>query len=276
MSDKLEIGVITSLEPSPDEAFTRVRKLGVRTVQVTYPESLDNDIGVAMIKAALDKHGIDLASTICRFDGESYVDTASVRATVGLSPVATRAERLDHVTQVAAFGERLGVKRIQAPLGFVPTDPRSAAYQDLLATARALCHIAAKYRQEFAIETGITPPALLRRFINEVRRPNIHVTLDPANLIIYDNGKPSEAIDALLPFIDSVNCRDAKRPGTPGQLGLEVPLGEGEADVANCLEKIVALCFRGQVTVARLAAGIDSDPAILAAKALVESVLHKS
>ena len=72
-------------------------------------------------------------------------------------------------------------------------------------------------------------PALLE-LLQKLKRPNVGVNFDPANMILYDKGDPIEALRMLGPWIRQVHIKDARRTKVPGTWGEEVAAGTGEVD----------------------------------------------
>ncbi len=273
MPTPLALGVITSVQPDPNISLASVKSLGVPTIQIDYPGSLDNESGIAVLRRALAQARVEVTSVVCGFAGDDYADIETVRRTIGLVPEATRAERLAHVEKVAAFTERLGVTRLQTHVGHVPEDATDPGYPGVVAAMRTACDIAASHSQVFALETGQETAKTLQRFINDVDSPNLRVNFDPANMILYGNDNPIQALDLLMSFIDGVHCKDGKWPTEPGKLGCETPLGEGDVDFASWLEKLIVLGYQGPLTIEREIHGEQQQKDILKAIALIESVL---
>ncbi|HEY3332245.1 MAG TPA: sugar phosphate isomerase/epimerase family protein [Capsulimonadaceae bacterium] len=273
--NELELGVTTSLRPTPIERLTLVQSLGIPTVQVDYLETLDNDAGLDAIRAALAETGISITSIICGFVGDAYNDIATVRATVGLVPEATRAARLAHVAVVADFAAKLGVTRLQTHIGYVPEDHNDPQYPAVVEAMRVACKYASDHGQDFALETGQETAACLRRFIDDVAVKNLRVNFDPANMILYGNDNPIDALDVLIPYIDGIHCKDGKWPTVPGQLGREMPLGQGDVDFERWLEKLIRLGYRGPLTIEREISGEQQQRDIRTAVELIKSVLAR-
>ncbi|MDR3710437.1 MAG: sugar phosphate isomerase/epimerase [Capsulimonadaceae bacterium] len=271
----LAVGVIINLEPSPEASLELVNRLGIPTVQISYPEKLDNPEGIARLRAALAHTGIEITSLVCGFAGDRYDDIATVRATVGLVPEATRTVRIAHVRKAAAFAQTLGVPRLQTHIGYVPDDPTDPAYPGIVDAMRIVCDDLQARGLVFALETGQETAEGLRRFIDDVALPNLRVNFDPANMILYGNDNPIPALDVLEPFIDGVHCKDGVWPTTEGQLGREMPLGQGDVNFTQWLTKLIDLGYRGPLTIEREISGAQQQKDILLAKALIESITAK-
>jgi L-ribulose-5-phosphate 3-epimerase len=70
-------------------------------------------------------------------------------------------------------------------------------------------------------------------FLEEMHRrgtENVGVNFDPANMILYDMDEPIEALRQLVPHVQQVHVKDAKRTTVKGQWGEEVVVGTGLVD----------------------------------------------
>lgn len=273
MAEPLALGVITNFGHSPLESLQVIRDLDIPTVQASYASDLDNADGIRAIEEARRKTGVEITTVFCGYPGESYADMPTVQRTVGLVPPATRAERTELTKQIAAFARRLDVERVAAHIGFVPEESGDPLYADAVTTIQDLCDHLAKQRQTFALETGQETAAALRRFLDDVDRPNIRVNFDPANMILYGKDKPIPALDLLMPWIDGVHCKDGRWPAAPGEFGVETPLGEGDVDLGRWLGRLLALGYRGPLTIEREISGEEQRRDIAAGRDLILRLL---
>lgn len=253
----LAIGIVHCLEPTPEDALQLVQSLGIPTVQIYYPSAQDTPSGRARIQAARSKSGIEITSIITAGD---FVHPQG------------RAERIAEVDRASDFAGSLNVGRLQTHIGFVPEDQSDPSYPDIVDAMRSVCDIVAQRDQVFALETGQETAAGLRRFIDAVDRPNLRVNFDPANMVLYGKDNPIDSLDALIPFIDGVHCKDGCWPTQEGKLGIEMPLGQGEVDFDRWLVKLIGLGYRGPLTIEREIGGPQQQADILMARDLIESV----
>jgi len=101
------------------------------------------------------------------------------------------------------------------------------------------------------------------------------VNLDPANLLLYGNGRPLEAVDVLGKYIRNTHCKDGLWPADETSMGKEVPLGEGEVDFPHLIPKLYAAGFRGPLTIEREISGPQQRADILRAKKMLEQIRDK-
>lgn len=275
MAEKWALGVMTGMHQEPEAALGIVRDMGIGTVQLSYPAGLNNPQGIEQIKAAVASTGVEITTVFCGFPGERYDDIPTVRATVGLVPEATRAERVAKIAEIQDFAQQLGVDRVAAHIGFIPEDGSDPRYGTLVETMRKICLDGQARGQVFALETGQETAATLERFINDVGVRNLLVNFDPANMILYGNDKPIPALDLLGKWVDGVHCKDGTWPTEPDKLGHETPLGEGEVNIPAWIAKLVEVGFTGPLTIEREISGDEQRRDIVKGKELIEGVLNQ-
>lgn len=231
------------------DSLEEIRALGVRCGQMGIPGSMK----LTDAEAKAWKSDLVLVTIFAAYNGEDYADIPTVQRTVGLVPLGTREARERRTYEVSDFAAKLGVDSIACHIGFVPEDPAHPDYVDVRETVRRICDHAARHGQTFALETGQEPAPLLLRFIEDVRRPNLRINFDPANMILYGTGDPIEALRLLGPLVASVHCKDGDWPPreTPGALGRERRLGEGSVGIERYVRTLAEIGFRGPLNVER-------------------------
>ncbi len=102
------------------------------------------------------------------------------------------------------------------------------------------------------LETGQETADALLRFLSDVKRDNLFVNFDPANMILYGAGEPIAALEKLGPYVRSVHCKDGRWAAKPGeQWGSETPLGEGDVGMERFLATLKRLGYYGPLTIER-------------------------
>jgi sugar phosphate isomerase/epimerase len=115
-----------------------------------------------------------------------------------------------------------------------------------------LCDHCAKSGQNLHLETGQESADELLAFINDVRRPNLFINFDPANMILYGTGNPIQALWKVAPYVRSIHCKDGRWAARPGQeWGQEVPLGEGDVGMETFLRTLKMIHYGGPLTIER-------------------------
>lgn len=258
-ADHWPLGVFTSIDAGLGVSFDVLAQLQLTTIQLHAPKAANRSPeAAAEVAERLQRLGIEVTCVFAGFAGESYADIPTVQRTVGLVPADNRDERVAELKEIADFAARLGVKGVGLHLGFVPHDPRSETYRQVVQTTRDVCDYCAAQDQAIHLETGQEPADVLEAFLETVGRENLFVNFDPANMILYGCGEPLPALERIGRFVRSVHCKDAKWSDQPGaSWGTEVPLGEGDVDFPQFLRILEAIRYQGPLTIER---EIPQDP----------------
>jgi len=161
---------------------------------------------------------------------------------VGFIPVATRAAREARTIEMSELAAELQIPGIACHIGFVPEDESDPDYVAVREMVRRICDHCGTFGQTFALETGQESAVVLKRFLEDVDRPNLKINFDPANMILYGTGDPIEALRLLAPDVVTVHCKDGDWPdkSKPGSLGSEKPLGAGAVGMERFVETLKA------------------------------------
>jgi sugar phosphate isomerase/epimerase len=260
--EKWPIGVFTSIDAGLGVHLEVAQELGVPTVQIHTPHQHNRTPAAAeKFLKRCEKAGIRVTAVFGGFEGDSYADIPTTARTVGLVPASTRAARVQEMKEIADFAKALDCSTVALHIGFVPADRQSPDYRGLVdATRDLLDHIAAN-GQHLNLETGQEPADHLLEFLTDVKRDNLFVNFDPANMILYGTGDPIDALKKVGRYVRSVHCKDAKwaAPQARGkEWGTEVPLGEGDVGMEIYLRTLSDLGYYGPLTIER---EIPHDPA---------------
>ena len=254
------LGVFASIDSGLGVTLEVAHELAVPTIQLHAPAAATRtpDNARTFLKQ-LDELSIQLTCVFCGFEGESYADIPTVKETVGLVPLESRASRTQETREISDFAKLLGVDCIGLHIGFVPHDASDPDYESVLAVTREICDHAAGNAQRVHLETGQEPADVLLRFIEDSQRDNLFINFDPANMVLYGSGEPLPALRAVGKYVRSVHCKDATWSDEPGETwGQEVPLGEGDVDIAAYLKTLDELDYIGPLTIER---EIPQEPA---------------
>lgn len=253
MTERWPIGVFASIDAGLGVRLEVARELGVPTIQLHAPHrATRNQANADAFLAKLKDYGLRLTAVFGGFEGESYADIPTVDRTVGLTPPETRAARLAEMKEISDFAQLLGCPVIALHLGFLPHDPQQPRYQEIIAITRELCDYAQRNGQALHLETGQESAAALVQFIGDVRRDNLYINFDPANMILYGSGEPIEALKLVGKYVRSIHCKDGTWAANPGQeWGREVPLGEGDVGMENYLRTLKEIGYDGPLTIER-------------------------
>lgn len=241
-----------SLHPAnPQELIARLQETSIRRVQLAL-DPLRDYPGVWGETAALFRQaGITVASGMFGCVGEDYSTLESIRLTGGIGPDATWEQNWNNIRATAALAHQLGLKLVTFHAGFLPheeTDPNFARMLRRLAETADVFQAA---NIALGLETGQETAPVLVQLLQKLKRPNVGVNFDPANMILYDKGNPIAALRTLGPWIRQVHIKDARRTQVPGTWGEEVPAGTGEVDWPAFFATLRELNYAGDFVIER-------------------------
>jgi len=226
-------------------------KLGIQTVQIACgdPHHASWDEGDEMpikAKAASFK----LTGAMLGFPGEDYTTPQTIKKSGGFGDPATRLERLERFKWSLKRVQDLGLNDIMLHAGFIPS-LNDAGRKSFLQTLETVSLLASDANINVAFETGQETSELLFSTLKDLECSNLFVNFDPANMLLYDQGDPIEAVEMLGKYIRSVHLKDAKRPKIKGQWGEEVVLGTGEVNIPLFLKTLKKIGYSGPLSIER-------------------------
>lgn len=234
----------------PREALEAVKSLGLSMVQVSkLPDRFYTPEGAKEFQGMLRETGIRATSVVAVYDGESYKDQDSVRATVGFRPADLADARIAYTRRCVDFASALGVKIVTFHAGYIPQDTSDPAYQRMLRAVSTLAAYGAQHGVTISLETGQESGEELLRFIHQITVARVGVNFDTANLVLYGRDDPPKALRTLLSRVTSVHVKDGLLPVNPHLLGDEVRLGKGRGQVKECLRILQDANFRGPLII---------------------------
>jgi sugar phosphate isomerase/epimerase len=262
-----------SLQPAnPEDLVSKLAACGVRRVQLALDPLRESPEVWSRTETLFRQHNIAIVSGMFGCVGEDYSTLESIRKTGGIAPDATWEQNRGNIKDTVALAGRMGLKLVTFHAGFIPhkeTDPDYAKLLNRLAEAAGMFAAA---NIALALETGQETASSLAALLKKLRRPNLGVNFDPANMILYNQGDPIEAVRALAPWIRQVHIKDATRTKAPGTWGREVAAGTGEVDWPAFFATLRQLNFKGDFVIER-EAGTRRAPDIITARAVVEKNL---
>jgi sugar phosphate isomerase/epimerase len=233
-----------------------IKSLGLNVGQIGLLwRDIDSPAKRRTLAKLLQGSGIEWVTAFAAFDGESYADIASVRATVGLVPPDLRAARLEITKKLSDFACEMGIPRFAFHVGCVPENPDDPAYAPIAKMLRLLADHCRFNGQQLCFETGQESADSLLRLIADTKATNVKVNFDPANMVLYGSGDPIEALGKLAAHVATVHCKDGKPPAEPGKLGTEVPLGQGDVGFERFIAKLREIGYEGPLCIEREISG---------------------
>lgn len=241
-----------SLQPaSPTDLVSKLESTGIRRVQLAL-DPLRESPGVWGETAALFRQkGITIVSGMFGCVGENYSTLETIRMTGGIAPDGTWEQNANNIRATAALAQQLGLKLVTFHVGFLPDEEQDPNLAKML---RRLAETADMLQAEniaVGLETGQETAPVLVQLLQKLKRPNVGVNFDPANMILYDKGDPIAALRVLGPWIRQVHIKDARRTKVPGTWGEEVAAGTGEVDWQAFFATLRELNYTGDFVVER-------------------------
>ena len=274
----MKLGVIVSLsdDKSIDEKFKTVRDFGFDYCQITAwnLNMFTDDVANAII-AACEKYNLKISTFWCGWSGPRIWNFREGNLTLGLVPVAYRFQRMQDLMKGSDFAKKLGVSKIATHAGFIPEDPSSSLYSEVVVAIRTVAAYCKNNGQSFLFETGQETPITLKRLIEDVGLDNLGINLDPANLIMYGKGNPIDALDVFGEYVMDVHAKDGIYPTTGNRLGSEVKVGEGKVNFPSLVKELKKLGYDGCLTIEREISGEQQATDIKDTKTYLESILKE-
>ena len=176
-------------------------KLGVSNVQIACgdPHHASWDEGEKMPSVAKSA-SFKITGSMLGFPGEDYTTPKTIELTGGFGDPATRKERIERFQWAAKRSIELGTKDIMLHAGFIPPlgNPERKSFLDTLKQVSA---IAKNHGINVSFETGQESAELLLKTLEDLSETNLFVNFDPANMLLYDQGDPIEAVEILGKYI---------------------------------------------------------------------------
>ena len=250
----LSIGVIVG--HGDRKSFDQVRELGATTCQLSVwggAEMSEKD--AQRIRGDADAAGIAITSVWCGLSGPAVWDFVDGPSTIGLVPEQYRATRTAELVRGAQLTAWLGVANMVTHVGFLPPDPKHTDYIGTVEALKRVADACGAHGIHFLFETGQETPVVLIRCMQDIGRPNLGVNLDPANLLMYGNANPVDALDLLGPHIRDVHAKDGDYPTDGRNLGPERVLGEGRVNFPALIAKLKSFGYSGSLAIEREISG---------------------
>ena len=191
-------------------------------------------------------HGWKVSCTMIDFVQEDYSTIETITRTGGIIPDEFWKNNCQRILDAINITADLHVKYLSFHAGFIESDIEKMRNRMIL-----LADMAEKRDVILLMETGQESTHTLKHFLEQLAHPAIGVNFDPANMILYNTGKPVEAVMQLAPWIKHVHIKDATRSKVSGQWGLEVPWGDGQVGANEFLKALEEIDYSGIVAIER-------------------------
>jgi L-ribulose-5-phosphate 3-epimerase len=241
-----------SLRPAnPDELLASLEATGISRVQLAL-DPLHADPGVwGTFAAQASERGVKIVSGMFGTAGEDYSTLESIKRTGGVVPDETWETNWRNIQAVAALAAGLGLKVVTFHAGFLPHEESDPGFAKLLERIGLIAGCFATQGIALGFETGQETADTLAAFLRRLNLPNVGVNFDPANMLLYDQGDPIQALETLGPWLRQCHLKDARRTRVPGTWGEEVTVGTGEVNWPAFIKTLDTLGYQGDLCIER-------------------------
>lgn len=262
-----------SLQPSsPAELAARLAAVGLKRVQLDLDPFRENAAVWDAAPEVFAREGILPVSGMFRTAGEDYSTLETIRITGGVVPDATWDENWMRAQVTARNAKRLGLKFVMFHAGFLPHNPADPSFGKLTGRVRQIAKLFADHGLTLGCETGQESAPALIAFLDRLGEPNVAVNFDPANMLLYGNGDPVAALQALGRRVAGVHLKDANVTAVPGTWGEERAVGTGQVNWPAFFTALAEADFAGWLCLER-EAGDQRVADLLAGRRFVENLL---
>jgi sugar phosphate isomerase/epimerase len=127
-------------------------------------------------------------------------------------------------------------------------DPR---YYGVIAILRYIVRACKQKGICFLFETGQETPVTLLRYIEELGADNVGINMDTANLILYGKANSADAISVFGKYVMDTHIKDGFYPTEGKNLGKEVKVGEGFANIPEVVKRLNEVGYTGNYIIER-------------------------
>lgn len=251
----LKIGVIEGLPTLLEKGTQRLDRVGAKEIQLNCwnPDICTKENAEKLLKI-LDNR-ITISGVWAGWNcGETVWNFTQGPKTIGIVPETWRRQRLDGYKKIADFTKLLGVHTMTTHVGFMPEVPETPEYDGFIAALEEIVAYCNTLDITFCFETGEeTPIAVLRAILEMEKRGyhNVGINLDPANLLMYGKGNPSDAVDIFGKYVRGMHVKDGLYPVNGVDLGCETQVGKGRVDFEYIIGKLHSFNYCGPLTIER-------------------------
>lgn len=259
-----------------EKSFIKLRAFGFASCQLcSWEPEKWTDENADGIRSLAEKHGIEISSFWCGWEGPKVWDFYEGQRTLGLVPPQYREMRVKNLCDGADFAHRIGLTDVATHMGFIPECPFDPNFEPLCDAIRTVAQHLKRNGQYLLFETGQETPVTMLRCFEQVGMDNLGVNLDTANLILYGKANPVDALDVFGKYVRNLHAKDGFYPVNGHDLGEEVRLGDGKVDFCGLFRKLKELGYDSYVTIEREISGEQQDEDIRHAKVYLETIINE-
>lgn len=245
----MRIGILCGIEP--EDLERKVAALSLPTCQViSWEPTAWTDASAISLRGTAAALDISVTHFFVGWSGPRAFNPTEGPATVGLVPPEHRQRRTEEILHGCRWAANAGIPSVFTHVGFLPS-PGEAEYDGVKQSLQAIAETCGALGLTFLLETGQETPLALRTMLEDIDSPALGVNFDPANLVLYGMGEPTEALETLGAWVWGVHVKNGNPPSEPGALGAAALLEEGMVDWPGMLRRLRELGYEGALTLER-------------------------
>ncbi len=249
-----KIGVVFNVKKDTDvlAKMKEIKTCGFECCQIVFWDmSMYTDQVAEAINLAVAETGIEVSTLWAGWSGPREWNFTAGPMTLGLVPPAYRMQRAEELITAAKFASKIGVDRVATHVGFLPENMNDPEYYGIIAILRYIVKQFQALGVNFLFETGQETPITLLRVIEEIGMDHVGINMDTANLILYGKANSADAITVFGKYVMDTHIKDGFYPTEGKNLGKEVKVGEGLANIPEVVTRLNAIGYTGNYIIER-------------------------
>lgn len=271
------IGVLITFHRGTDvmAEMKKVMDMGCNCCQlVIWDTSLYTEENAEIILQASAATGVEISTLWAGWVGPTIWNFTDGPATLGIVPEIYREKRTEQLIQGADFAARLGVSRMATHAGFLPENCNDPQYPAIIDTLRRIVDHCKEKGVNFLFETGQETPVTLLRVIEDLGGEGVGINMDTANLILYGKANSADAITVFGKYVMDTHIKDGFYPTCGKELGEEVAVGKGMANIPEVVKRLRAVGYTGNYIIEREISGEEQTRDIIDTIAYLKDILE--
>ena len=271
-----KIGVVININQSTNVLveMEKLKKHHFECCQlVIWDMNCFTDAKAEEIKEAVAASGVEVSTLWAGWSGPVEWNFTGGPVTAGLVPSAYRMKRAEELIEAGKFAAKIGVSRVATHVGFLPENMTDPEYPGVIAILRYIINCYKSLGIHFLFETGQETPVTLLRVIEELGMDNVGINMDTANLILYGKGNSADAISVFGKYVMDTHIKDGFYPTNGKELGEEVKVGEGLANVPEVVKRLRAVGYQGNYIIEREISGDQQTKDILETQEYLKQII---
>ena len=273
-----KLGVLILLRPGTDvfAEMKKIKDIGAECCQINvWDTELYTDETAKKIIDASNEYGIEVSTLWAGWSGPKEWNFTAGPSTLGIVPPAYRMQRVAELIKGAEFAVKIGVKRMATHAGFLPENMNDPNFVDVIAALRCVITACKNKGINFLFETGQETPVTLLRVIETIGMDNVGINMDTANLILYGKGNSADAITVFGKYVMDTHIKDGFYPTNGTELGCEVKVGDGMANLPEVVKRLNAAGYQGNYIIEREISGDQQTKDIIETLAYLKKILGR-